>query len=187
MHPYRENARIEMPDPRAHQRLTIGLTAACAFIAGIGSATAVSTFTRMRELDAWDTRQQNILVVPVKGDSVIVDARSFEDTLRPFNRHEAARSVAEAQASAKKYCHVGQTQGRATITFDPVTGRASNVEIAEVDTNEVSGDARDCLGRVLRGARVSPFPSPEQRVVVSLAKRQSRFRCAPGDPLCSDF
>lgn len=68
----------------------------------------------------------------------------------------------------------------ATVTFNPLTGRVSSVEIEENTDSKHSQETQRCFQRILADASVPPFWSDEQSVIVNLY-RDYVETCFPTD------
>ena len=184
MHPYRENARSESSRRRAIPRRPFSLLIAGVLVLCGASVTLVSLFIRLLEFANGDRSSQQTRVGLESLSSLV--RRGGGGQL--FDQGAAFRSIVDARERAHALCiiepsAVGTASAMtATVTFNPLTGEASSVEIDEKSDSQVSQHVRGCFQRILEQTHVPPFWSDQQTVIVNL-HREHPDTCFPTDRL----
>jgi hypothetical protein len=172
--------RVSDPTSRSHERLAVSSGATGSFLVEIARSDAstdpvsgfvnvtafgmnkrvpfvlTSASTRVARVDARWTSE----LVPIDGDGLAI-----QETSRGTFDAQVAR--ARVQAISLQSCSVQEGPfgaGRATITFDPMSGSVSSVML---DAPFAGTRESWCISRMLRTARISPFSGGAQTIARS--------------------
>lgn len=184
MHPYREHARSESSPRRPIPGRPSPLLAAGVLVLLGALVTLVSLFIRLLEFTNRERTPQQTRVALESLSSLVQRTEGGQ----LFDQGAVFRAITEARERGHEHCGIAPSMlGSApamfaTVTFDPLTGRVSSVEIEENTDAKHSQETHRCFQRILAEASVPPFWSAEQRVIVNL-HREHPDTCFPTDRL----